>query len=230
MTEPEFIPPAPGPLLQLEDVSFAYDERVVLDRVSLEVHGGEFVALAGANGSGKSTLIKVALGLLRPSWGRVRILGSDPRYLDERWRLGYVPQRPRLENDLPATVEEVVATGRLPVGRWWRRVRPDDREGVDHALRIAGLEDLRRARMSKLSGGQQQRCFIARALASMPQLLILDEPTAGIDAEAQDRFRDTLVHHVRVHQGAVLLVTHDLGPVTDDVDRVITLKQGRVER
>lgn len=228
MSEPLWIASDIDPVLELSDASFSYGDRPVLDGVSLEIRSGEFVALTGGNGSGKSTLVKAALGLLEVDRGTVRVFGEPPRELTQPWRLGYVPQRARVEPDLPATVEEIVATGRLPNRRWWSRRQEGDGEAVDHALQIAGLEDLRSQRMSRLSGGQQQRAFIARALASLPQLLVLDEPTAGIDAEAQAHFRDTLVHHVRVHHGAVLLVTHDLEPVSSDVDRVLVMAEGKL--
>ena len=215
----------PGPLLELEGVGFSYNGAPVLDDVGLRVGSGEFVALVGPNGSGKTTLVKIALGLLRPAAGSVRLFGADPARPAERWRLGYVPQRLAFTTGLPATVEEIAASGRLARGRWWRRHGSADREAVDHALRIVALEELRHERISELSGGQQQRAFIARALASDPQLLVLDEPIAGVDAEAQRRFRDALVHHVREHSGSVLLVSHELGSVAADLDRVIVLKR-----
>jgi zinc transport system ATP-binding protein len=226
VTEPTWTPSDVDPVLEVSGVTFSYGERPVLEGVSLDISSGEFVALTGGNGSGKSTLIKVALGLLAPQRGTVTVFGKPLEELEDRWRLGYVPQRARVEADLPATVEEIVRTGRLPNGRWWRRAKGEDQDAVDHALEIAGLEDLRSKRMSGLSGGQQQRAFVARALASLPHLLVLDEPTAGIDAEAQERFRETLVHHVRVHHGAVLLVTHALEPVASDVDRVLVMAKG----
>jgi zinc transport system ATP-binding protein len=207
-------------LIRAEHVSFAYgDERVVND-VTLSVRHGEFLALVGPNGSGKTTLLKLLLGLLRPSSGSIELFGSAPDRFRERWRIGYVPQRPALAADLPATVEEIVETGCLSRRRFGR-----DRRAVDHALEVVGLEEMRRRRVSDLSGGQQQRTFIARALASDPELLILDEPVAGVDAQQQALFRDTLVHHVRVHNGAVLLVSHELGAVADDLDRVVVIKQ-----
>jgi zinc transport system ATP-binding protein len=211
-------------LLRLTGVRYAFGDDAVLDGVDLAVRAGEFVALVGPNGSGKTTLLRVALGLLRPMSGRAELFGTDPGAFSQRWRLGYVPQRPALAAGLPATVEEVVATGRLAARSWWRRLRSSDREAIDHALRIVDLDGSRHRRVSELSGGQQQRAFIARALASDPELLVLDEPVAGVDAEAQRRFRDALVHHVREHGGSVLLVSHELGSVASDLDRVVVLK------
>ena len=153
--------PAPV-VLAADDVSFAYGAEVVLDHVGLEVRAGEFAALAGPNGSGKSTLLRILLGLLPPQTGSVQVFGVAPGDLRDRWRVGYVPQRPRIAPDLPATVEEVVATGRLAKRGWWKRRSRDDREAVDHALQSVALDDHRRKRLHELSGGQQQRALIAR--------------------------------------------------------------------
>jgi zinc transport system ATP-binding protein len=217
-------PAAEGPLVEADLVSFSYDETPVLVGVSLAVRRGEFVALVGPNGSGKSTLLKILLGLLRPTSGRVRIFGQAPERFTERWRLGYVPQRPELTSEIPATVEEVVSVGRLPRRGWWRRMRPADREIAGHAIDSVALGASRSRPVNELSGGQQQRTFIARAFASEPDLLVLDEPIAGIDRESQDRFRDSLVHLVAEHGAGVLLVSHELSAVARDLDRVIVLK------
>ena len=216
------------PLLVAEEVGFAYGPDVVLDSVSLAVDSREFVALVGPNGSGKSTLLRILLGLLHPQRGRVQLLGATPDALRERWRIGYVPQRPALARDLPASVQEVVEAGRLARIGWRRRLRPADHEEVTHALESVALLDVRHRRVRELSGGQQQRAFIAKALVAQPDLLVLDEPVAGVDAESQRRFRDSLVHLVEDHRTAILLVSHELGAVADDLDRVIVLRQGRV--
>jgi zinc transport system ATP-binding protein len=185
--------------VELRGVSFAYGTDPVLDHVDLAVDQGEFVALVGPNGSGKSTLVRVLLGLLRPSSGKVRLFGSPPHRLRERWRLGYVPQRPTLADNLPATVREVVSSGRLSRTGWAGRPGSDDRTAVDHAIRSVALWDMRDRPVSSLSVGQQQRVFIARAFASEPDLLVLDEPIAGIDADSQKRFGDALAIRPRVH-------------------------------
>jgi len=215
----------PAPVLSVDGVSFAFGPQQVLDDVTMEMAPGEFTALVGPNGAGKSTLLRIVLGLLAPQTGRVELFGSSPRRLRDRWRLGYVPQRPRLAPDLPATVEEVVAAGRLAKQGWWRRARPADREAVAHALESVALGGLRSQRVTELSGGQQQRVLIAKALVCEPELLILDEPIAGVDAQAQRLFRDSLVHLLREHGAAVLLVSHELGAVADDLDRVVVLRR-----
>jgi zinc transport system ATP-binding protein len=215
-----------APLLEAEGVSFSYGGAApaVLD-VNLKVGRGEFVALVGPNGSGKSTLLRLLLGLLRPSSGAVRCFGVDPRHVPDRWRIGYVPQRQVLAPDLPATVSEVVAMGRLARRGWWRPPRRADREAVTHALESVALADLADRPVHDLSGGQQQRVLIAKAFTSDPELLVLDEPVAGVDAESQRLFRDSLVHLVHDHGAAVLLVSHELGAVADDLDRVIVMKR-----
>jgi zinc transport system ATP-binding protein len=215
-------------VLEARDVSFAYGPHPILRGVSLAVEAGEFVALVGPNGSGKSTLLRVLLGLAHPQAGDVRLFGVAPRDMRPRWRLGYVPQRPSLAGDLPATVDEVVAAGRLARRGWWRRFTDDDRAQITHAMASVALDGMRHERVRELSGGQQQRAFIAKAFAGQPELLVLDEPVAGVDADSQALFRDALVHLREEHGAAVLLVSHELGAVADDLDRVIVLQQGQV--
>jgi zinc transport system ATP-binding protein len=215
-------------LLGAAGLSFGYGRERVLDDVSLSVHAGEFVALVGPNGSGKSTLLRLLLGSLEPSAGSARLFGRPPRSVRRRSRLGYVPQRPNLSSELPATVREIVAAGRLTDGRWWMPMSRADRAEVDHAIGSVGLAELARRPINELSGGQQQRAFIARAFASEPSLLVLDEPIAGVDAASQRLFRDSLVHLIREHGAGVLLVSHELSAVADDVDHVIVLKRSVV--
>jgi zinc transport system ATP-binding protein len=213
-----------SPVLVAEGLTFGYGRDPVLRDVDLTVAPGEFVALVGPNGSGKSTLLQLLLGRLTPWSGSVRLFGGVPEHLRDRGRLGYVPQRPSLASEVPATVEELVASGRLADGRWWRPFSRADRDAVAHALESVGLADLADRPLNELSGGQQQRAFIARAFASAPSLLVLDEPIAGVDQGSQRRFRDALVHEIREHGAGVLLVSHELSAVAHDVDRVIVLK------
>ncbi|HEX2851234.1 MAG TPA: metal ABC transporter ATP-binding protein [Acidimicrobiales bacterium] len=219
---------AATPTIEAVNVTFSYGATGVLRDVSFRVGCGEFVALAGPNGSGKSTLLRILLGLLEPTSGSVRLLGQAPGDVSERWRIGYVPQRVAIPDDMPATVAEVVASGRLSRGRWWRPPRRADREAVDHALESVEVADLRTRRMRELSGGQQQRVLIAKAFVSEPDVLILDEPVAGVDAGSQRRFRDALVHLVDEHGASVFLVSHEFGAVADDLDRVLVLQHGRI--
>jgi zinc transport system ATP-binding protein len=213
------------PLLEARHVGFGYGREPVLEDVGLRLSSGEFVALVGPNGSGKSTLLKVFLGLLRPDRGEAFLFGERPDRFRQRWRIGYVPQRPTVASEVPATVREIVVGGRLSKRGWWRPPASKDRTAVDHAIESVGLGGLADRPVSELSGGQQQRAFIARAFASDPELLVLDEPIAGVDAESQRRFRDSLTHLIGQHGAGVLLVSHELSAVADVVDRVIVLKR-----
>jgi zinc transport system ATP-binding protein len=212
-------------VIAADGISFAYGADPVLDHVDLHVEAGEFIALVGPNGSGKSTLVRILVGLLAPNAGEVRLFGEPPRRLTNRARLGYVPQRGQIAGALPATVTELVAAGRLARRGWWRRPRHADHVAVADAIEAVALNDLAHRPIRELSGGQQQRVLIAKALAAEPELLVLDEPIAGVDAEAQRLFRNALVHVVRDRGGAVVLVSHELGAVADDLDRVVVLKR-----
>jgi zinc transport system ATP-binding protein len=217
--------PADEVLVQADGVTFGYGKTPVVENVNLVVRRGEFVALVGPNGSGKSTLLKVLLGSVAPWDGSVRLFGRPPSRVGERARIGYVPQRPVLDSEVPATVQEIVGAGRLARRGWWRPFRRVDREEIDHALASVGLENLARRPLNELSGGQQQRAFIARAFASEPELLLLDEPIAGVDAESQRRFRESLTHLIDEHGAGVLLVSHELSAVARELDRIIVLKR-----
>lgn len=214
--------------ISADAVTFSYDRTAVLAGVSFAVEPGTFVALAGPNGSGKSTLLRILLGLLAPDSGEVRVMGEPPGELTERWRIGYVPQRSDIAEDFPATAREVVAAGLVGRRGWWRRRDCLDAKALGHAMESVGVSSLANQRFSKLSGGQQQRVLIAKALASGPELLILDEPVAGVDAESQRLFRDALVHLAREHRATVLLVSHELGAVAEDLDRLLVLKRGSI--
>lgn len=214
----------PLPLVHVEDVSYAYSSEPVLEQVDLVIDPGEFVALVGPNGSGKSTLLRIIVGLLAPAAGSARLFGDDPIALRARGRLGFVPQRPALGQGVSATVLDIVSSGRLTRRSWLGRVTAADRAAVAAALEAVDLIDLSGERISALSGGQQQRAFIARALAGEPDLLVLDEPVAGVDVGSQQRFRRSLEQLVG-RGGSVLLVSHELGAVAAALDRVVVLKR-----
>lgn len=211
----------------VEHVSFSYGDVPVLEDVSLALHGGELTALLGPNGGGKSTLLRVMLGLWRPTSGTVRLFGEDPRRLRGRRPIGYVPQRGSVAEDLPATVEEVVASGLVVREPWWRPLPRSARAAVDEALIATGMTRLRRRLHRDLSGGEQQRALVARALAGHPRLLVLDEPLAGIDAESQHVLVDALAGEVREREACVLIVSHELGALAGVLDRVVVLR-GRI--
>jgi zinc transport system ATP-binding protein len=222
------VPVSDGPVLEASGLAFAYGRDPVLEHVDLTVAPGEFVALVGSNGSGKSTLLRLLLGLLGPDAGTVRLFGEPPAHLRDRWRLGYVPQRATVPEHLPATVEEVVAAGCLSRRGWRRGLTAADRVDVGHALESVALAERAGDPLRELSGGQQQRVLIAKALVSRPELLVLDEPVAGVDTDSQALFRDALVHLQEDHGAGILLVSHELGAVADDLDRVVVLRRGTI--
>lgn len=214
--------------LELDQVSFGYGSVPVVHDVSLHVPQGSFLALVGANGSGKTTLMRLGLGLLKPSQGAVRLFGVDASRFLDRWQVGYVPQRATASSTLPVSVVEVVRTGLAGQLRPWRRFGSGHRERMEHVLDLMGLDAVRSRRLSELSGGQQQRVLIARALVTQPRLLVLDEPTTGVDAEARAVLRDSLEHLVNVEGIAVVYVSHDPEGFTGLADRVVEVRGGRL--
>lgn len=214
--------------LVADRVHVAYGAHVAVHDVSLAVGDREFVALLGANGSGKSTLVRALLGLAPVTAGEVRLFGTPLKQFREWPRVGFVPQHlVHSDSAMPASVREVVASGRVGRTGWWRRTSPRDREACAAALDAVGLSDRARDLVRTLSGGQQQRVLIARALAGEPDVLVLDEPTAGVDRESQDALAETL-RALKGSGHAMLLVTHHLGPLADLVDRAVVLDAGRV--
>jgi zinc transport system ATP-binding protein len=202
--------------LALEHVSFAYGSGpLVLRDVSLAVEPGEFVAIAGPNGGGKTTLLRLVLGLERPTAGRVRV---------ETRRLGYLAQRAEAGVDAPLTVRELVGAGRAARTRLLGPLAPKDRDAVREAIERVGLGRLADRRLRTLSGGQQQRAFIAKALAAEPELLVLDEPTTGVDAESQEAIAE-LLEGLRSALGmTILYVSHEFGAVERFVERVVLVR------
>jgi zinc transport system ATP-binding protein len=199
------------PFVEVEDVDFAYGPVLVLEHINLTVEPGDFLGIIGPNGSGKTTLLRIMLGLLPPSRGTVRLFGHSPDSFDQWGRLGYVPQRATIDPALPVTVHEVVATGLLPSLRLFGRLGATARTRIAEALGQVGMEAHAAARIGELSTGQQQRVLIARALVSKPDLLILDEPTGGVDPEAQTSFYSLLQHLNRERDVTLVLVSHDIG-------------------
>ena len=215
-----------GPVVQLRHGSVAYDGRTALRDVDVRVDAGEVVAVLGANGSGKSTLVKAVVGLLPLATGTLELFGTPHGRFSDWTRVGYVPQRAGASTGVPATVREVVATGRLALTRF-RRPRAADRDAVQRALEVVGLAGRADDSVGTLSGGQQQRVLIARALTCSPDLLVLDEPTAGVDLASQTALAETLTGLV-VAGTTVVLVAHELGPMHALVTRALTMAEGRV--
>ena len=211
--------------LSLQNVSFAYPGGVpVLREVDLEIALGEFVGIAGPNGGGKTTLIRLALGLERPSRGTVHLFGEPAHAFRGRARLGFLAQRSVVEIDAPATVRELVAAGRVARSGIAGRLSRGDRLAVAAAIERVGLADRADAPVQRLSGGQQQRAAIAKALAGEPDLLVLDEPTAGVDADAQESFA-ALLGELHTELGATIVyVSHEFGAVEPYVERLVLVR------
>ena len=196
----------------------------MLSGVDLRVEEGEFVAIAGPNGGGKTTLLRLALGLERPERGRVLLFGEPARTFHDRARIGYLAQRTRIGVHAPVTVRELVEAGRTPL-RPLGRVRAEDREAVAEAIERVGLTQFARRPLTRLSGGQQQRAFIAKALAARPKLLVLDEPTTGVDVEAQEALA-ALLDRLHNELGVTILyVSHEFGAVEHFVQRLILVRE-----
>ncbi|NBM18223.1 metal ABC transporter ATP-binding protein [Streptomyces sp. GC420] len=200
--------------------------RPVLRGVDLTVRRGEVVALLGANGSGKSTAVRAVVGQVPLSDGELSLFGTPAGHFRDWARIGYVPQRTTAASGVPATVREVVSAGRLSRTRLGRLGRAD-RAAVDRALALVGLADRARDSVNALSGGQHQRVLIARALAGEPELLIMDEPMAGVDLGSQEVLAGTLREQVAAGT-TVLLVLHELGPLEPLIDRAVVLRDGCV--
>ena len=204
-------------IVDLEHVNVVLNSAHILRDINLHVHRGEVVAIMGPNGSGKSTLMKTLIGVHQPTSGIVR--------MPPRSEIGYVPQHFATTGGLPATAQEVVASGLL--GRRRLRLPRNWRSQVDRALQLVEMDDRAEAATNHLSGGQQQRVLIARALVRNPELLILDEPVAGVDQPSQKHFAQTLANLITTGI-TVIVVLHELGELEPLITRAIVLRQGKI--
>ncbi|MGU3473899.1 metal ABC transporter ATP-binding protein [Paenibacillus sp. D51F] len=211
-------------LASLKDVDFGYSDVPTLNNASLEVHSAEFVAVTGPNGASKTTLLKLMLGLLKPWKGKVQL--ARRRDDGRRLTVSYVPQQIAAFNGgFPSNVQEFVLSGVHSRGSWFRKVTEKDRAAAEKSLRQVGMWQLRSRRIGELSGGQKQRIIIARALTQRPDLLIMDEPTTGMDQESRAGFYELMRHMVEVHGMTVVMVTHGLDECRPYLDRIIELER-----
>ncbi|HVM19215.1 MAG TPA: ABC transporter ATP-binding protein [Egibacteraceae bacterium] len=217
-----------SPVIEFDQVTFGYGRVPVLREVSLRIGAGEFVAIVGGNGSGKTTLMRLGLGLLAPTHGTVRLFGVPVQDFRDWERIGYVPQRAAAESAVPISVEEVVRTGLAGKLGLVRRPGRAERDRIEHVLDLMGVAGVRRHPVNQLSGGQQQRALIARALVTRPRLLVLDEPTTGVDKQARHVLRESLEHLVHVEGVAVSYISHDPEGFAGLTDRVLEVTAGRV--
>ncbi len=214
-------------VVRCEDLHVAWDTQLILHGVSTQIPAGQAIAVTGANGSGKSTLMRTLMGTAPITGGAAYLFGADvsqPRSVP--WhRVGYVPQRFNSGGGIASSVEEVVCSGLLGPRRWW--ARPGDRTRALEALERVGLTHRAKDPMPILSGGQQQRALIARALVRNPDLLVMDEPLAGIDAHSRERLAE-VVSEAKAQGTTILLVLHELGELGPLLDRELHLASGHI--
>lgn len=216
-------------VLGLADVCARYGETQVLDHVNLDVRAGEFVGIVGPNGGGKSTLLRAALGLVPTTCGEARLFGVPSRRFSEFERIGYVPQNAvHVDPRFPATAFEVVMLGRVGRRGLLRRFTSEDRSFARHAMEEVGVADLEDRLIGELSGGQRQRVFLAKALAAEPELLILDEPTTGVDPKARESFYKLLDHLNHDHHMTLVLVSHDTQAIAMVSHRLVAVNRAIV--
>ena len=214
------------PIIKVKNLSYKYTKDKVLEDVSFEVPRGAFLAIVGPNGSGKSTLLKLILGLLRTQEGTIKLFDENTRSFKEWQQIGFVSQKANSFNSgFPATVFEVVQSGLTKKLGLFKFPKKADKQKVKKALEAVDMLSFQHRNIGELSGGQQQRVFIARSLVSEPQLLILDEPTVGVDSKHVHQFYEMLEMLNKQLGITLILVTHDVGTVTDKVTHVACLNK-----
>jgi zinc transport system ATP-binding protein len=213
-------------VFEVRGLTFRAGSQTILSDVSLKILQGEYCAIIGPNGGGKTTLVRLLLGLEKPTAGAIRLFGVPLKKFRQWERIGYVPQQAaRMDRMFPGTVEEIVRMGRIARLDWTKRWREEDRRAVAEAMERMEVTPLRGRLVGELSGGQRQRVMIARALASHPKVLILDEPNTGVDTRSQQRFYELLRRLNRDERMTILFVTHDIGVIADDITRLFTVNR-----
>ena len=211
-------------LVSLQDVSFGYDDRPILENVNIDIRAGEWHVIMGPNGASKTTTLRLMLGMVKPWSGTVQRIEKNAQ--GERLSVGYVPQQISAFNvGFPSTVYELVSSSCDTHPRFTKFPKSEKHAVVQRALQEVGMQDFAEKRIGDLSGGQKQRLCIARALALQPDLLVLDEPTTGMDHDSREGFYDLISHHVRQHGRSVVMVTHHWDEVRSYADRSITLER-----
>src|SRR5260221_7348564 len=208
-------------LIELQDVSFSYGEDEVIENVSLQVHKGDYLGIIGPNGGGKSTLLKLMLGIIKPSKGKVLLYGRDIASFKDWSKIGYVSQQvTHIDPHFPMTVEEVVSMGRYPKLGLFRMLTKEDKGVVKEALCQVEMLQYKNRLIGDLSGGQQQRVFIARALAGQPEVIVLDEPTVGVDVATQKQFYSLMQKLNTELSLTLVLVSHELDIVAHEATEI----------
>jgi len=214
------------PIFEVKNLNFIVRGQSILSNISLEIFGGEYVAIIGPNGGGKTTLIRMLLGLDTPTAGDIKLFGKKISNFKEWNKIGYVPQRASLvDANFPATVLDIVKMGRVSKRALFSRESQEDKEAVNDAMLKMDVLDLKDKMVGTLSGGQRQRVMIARALASNPEILILDEPNTGVDMRSQQSFYRLLSTLNKEENITIVFITHDIGVIADDIGRLFTINQ-----
>ena len=217
------------PIFDVKNLNFNIRGQDILSNISLEIYNGEYIAIIGPNGGGKTTLIRMLLGLEQLTSGEIKIFGKKLTTFKEWNKIGYVPQRASLvDANFPATVLDIVKMGRVAKRGIFSRMSKEDNEAVFDAMAKMDIENLKDKMVGTLSGGQRQRVMIARALASSPEILILDEPNTGVDMASQQRFYALLSKLNKEENMTILFITHDIGVIADDIGRLFTVNQNAI--
>ncbi len=216
-------------LIEFSEVTLGYSHKDVLASLNFTIDHGDFLGIVGPNGSGKSTLIKALLGILKPRNGRITFHAAHNGSSNGKPRFGYVPQRGQLDEIYPLTVAEIVIMGRYAQIGKLKKPQRRDHEKMRECLRHLGIEELAEAQYGDLSGGQKQRTLIARALASDPEILVLDEPTDGLDLSSQQSILAMVAHFHQVHNMTVIMVSHHLNEVAALVKKLALVQAGRLQ-
>lgn len=215
-------------IIEVKNITFGYDERIILKDISINIHRGDYIGLIGPNGSAKSTFIKLLLGILKPLKGTIHMFGEDIQRFKQWKRIGYVSQKATSFNkSFPATVEEIVGANLIKEGRNGKS-KKENKKTIDDVLEIVKMQDYKKRLIGNLSGGQQQRVFIAKALISSPELLLLDEPTVGIDMDSQELFYDIIEKLNHKFNMTIILVSHDIGAITDKVNKIACMGNQKI--
>jgi len=213
-------------IIELKNVDFSFsEEHKIIRNAVLTINSGDFVAIVGPNGGGKTTLVNLILGVLKPDKGTVILFGKDPKFSDKS-RIGFVPQNAsNFDYNFPGTVAEIAATGLIPNKKMFSSISSDELRYVDGILKSVGMLAYKTKRIGDLSGGQKQRVFIARALANNPDLLILDEPTIGVDASSQKEFFSLLNSLNKNNGTTIVIISHDTSTVSKYVNKIVCVNQ-----
>jgi|YelNatPaOPRAMG01_1025707.scaffolds.fasta_scaffold01631_22 zinc transport system ATP-binding protein len=211
-------------IIEIENLFFSYNGETILEDINLSIEEGDFWGIIGPNGAGKTTLLKIIVGLLKPQKGKIFIFGKYPWHLkEEKKYIGYIPQKAEIEELLPLKVFDIVSLGRRAINEW-RRLSSKDIEIIEKILRELEIYELKEKLFKDLSGGQKQRVLIAKALVMEPKILLLDEPTVGVDLSSQDRFYNIL-EELNKNGLTIILISHDIGVISKKVKKLACLNR-----